>query len=726
MRRKNFALVLAALTLLAAGRGAPRLQEGTQVGEVPLTAIGAEAFEVLQGPFDQTALTFQIPPNWQIQDDSALVLDLQNFFSSFVPAQGEISQEELVAGNLSVALDGATIFRSVLCANRAQPHTHTQSAAAFDPNAPAHQLNIAWDASASCDLNLSSTILLDPESALMLNFAEAAITPSLALLPYPFFASSPLEPADSVIVLPNDPNEAQVAAGLTAAAALGRFAPNQAINLTTENALGADNQTESHLIYVGPVESFTSLQGIVLPHRNDATLRLPAGSRPELGFVEVARSPWNVQRALLVISGGSDAAVLRAATAVGGPLPANSAGDLALVDENALADASPADFESATFAQLGQNDASFSHFGAGLIDIPFYISPERQISDTAFLDLRFAHSQLLDYLRSSLTVSANGEAVGTVRLADQSAQRHSELVLLSPSVLKPGLNHVQIAADVQPLNICAGAVEGNHWLTVFSDSSVNIPDAEVDPEAAAVAHARLTFDNFPLPFLADGMRNTALMLPADDPAAWASAARLLRGLAASYQTWPLQPQIRFGTSTAFAGSTASQTILVGGFNDFLADPEMQAAFSLARSGSATGELRLSSGAVVPYAAEVPLGTLALGELSAPAGPALAVLATGPAELDQAVAVVTAPNFATQNRGVTLIALQNNAAIRDNGALAPEEQPAGQAGETPSETPQPISNGKSFWLLPLLVLMLAAFGLAAWAELAEWLKGRAGK
>jgi hypothetical protein len=282
---------------------------------------------------------------------------------------------------------------------------------------------------------------------------------------------------------------------------------------------------------------------------------------------------------------------------------------------------------------------------------------------------------------------------------------------------------LQISADVQPLNICAGAGEGNHWLTVFSDSSLNLPNAAEDEQIAAPA--RLSFDNFPLPFLAHAMRSTALMIPADDPAAWASAARLLRGLAASYQTWPLQPQIQFGTTTAFAGSDASSVILVGGFNDFLSDPEMQSAFRIQRAGDA-GELAFSSGAFVPYAAEVPLGAAALGTLQSPAAPALALLGSDSASLDLAIRLASAPDFAAQNRGVDLIALQGATAIRDTGALAPEEQAAGDAGETPAEPQQPISNGKSFWLWPLLVLMLAAFALAVWGEAAEWIKGRVGK
>lgn len=716
--KRTFLLVLISLALLAAGPGAPRLQTGTQVSQVALTELGVEPFAALQGPFDEVTLDFSVPPNWQVQEGSALVLDLQNFFSSFVPAQGEIAQEDLVAGHLSVHLDGELIYRSVLSVNGAQQLSLPLPAAALAAQ-PQHTLSLGWDASASCALNLSSTVLIEPSSALALAYAEGLVTADLSQLPYPFFATYALESAGSVIVLPTDASETQVAAGLAAAAALGRWAPEQEINLVTENALSEAQRSGQHLIFVGPLEAFRSLQGVVLPHSQDATLRLPAGSRAGLGFIEAAPSPWNVQRAVLVISGGSDAAVLRAATAAGSPLILNANKDLALIPEDFQPAAQYADFESASLAQLGQSDFTFTRFGRSALTVPFYISPERSIGDTAFMDLRFAHSQLLDYLRSSLTVAVNGQAISTTRLVDQTSARHSEAVLLSPAMLKPGLNELQIRAEVVPLDLCANPAEGDHWLTVYADTNLNLP-APTDEASAPLASGEADLGDFPLPFLQAQMEGTALLLPGDDPAAWASAARLLRGLAATYQAWPLQPQVRFASATTLAGLETEQAILLGGFGDFLSDIELGDGFGIRRNGD-SGEVQLSSGEVLGYAPGVPLGAAALGEL--PNGsPALAVLGTDAASLDAITAALTAPSFATQHDGARLLAQQGATSIQDTGAAqatAPETQTTEQAPAASG----PVSTGKGIWLWPLLLLMLAAFGLVAWEQAAGWVKGR---
>lgn len=713
---RRIALILVTLGLLAAGPAAPALQTGTQVSEIPLTQLGAEPFAALQGPYSSLALTFTTPPNWDPQTGSTLTLDLQSFFSSFVPAQGEVAQQNLVAGHISVRLDGSVLHRSVLSANGEQ-----QISLALEPGLLAaglqHMLSIDWDASASCQFNLSSTVLVQPSSMLSISYAEAAIEPSLAQLPYPFYSADALEHPGTLIVLPADPTQAQIAAGLTVAAALGRFAPQQAIDLAVENALSEAQLAEKHLVYVGQLESFRELQSPTLPHNQDATLRQPAANRAGLGFIEVARSPWNIQRALLVVSGGSEAAVQRAALAVGSPLVLNDRGSLAYVPQDTQPNQQPTDTLASNFSQLGQTDFTFTRFGRSELRVPFYISPDRAVSDAAFLDLRFAHSQLLDYLRSSVTVKVNGQAVSTTRLVDQTAPRHSEVTLLPASILKPGMNELVISADVVPLDLCANPAEGVHWLTVYADSLISVPTSN-DP----LISTQVTLGEFPRPFLHNSMQDTALLLPEDDPAAWANAARLLRGLAASYQAWPLLPSVQVGSSSAaFASAGAENIILLGDFDDFLSDLEMQTLFAVQRAG-ASGELALSDGSRLGYSTSVPLAIASLSRL-APANnaDALALLGNTPDSLQGVVEAITAPGFPASSNGVLLLAQQGNTAIQDTRPAASGQPQATAAAELAPAVSGPISTGKGVWLWPLLALMLAAFGLIIWEQMSGWMR-----
>lgn len=715
MATKRLALLLLAMSLLASVPAAPALQTGVQLREIPLTQLGAEPFAALQGPYSSLALTFTTPPNWDPQTGSTLTLDLQSFFSSFVPAQGEVAQQNLVAGHISVRLDGAVLHRSVLSTNGEQ-----QISLALEPGllaaGPQHILHIDWDASASCQFNLSSTVLVQPSSLLSISYAEAAVEPALAQLPYPFYSADALDHPGTLIVLPPSPTQGQVAAALTAAAALGRFAPQQPIELVVESSLSEDDLADKHLVYVGQVELFRDLQSPTLPHNQDSTLRQPAANRAGLGFIEVARSPWNIQRALLVVSGGSEAAVQRAALAVGSPLVLNDRGNLAYVPQDTQPSLQPTDTLASNFSQLGQTDFTFTRFGRSELRVPFYISPDRAVSDAAFLDLRFAHSQLLDYLRSSVTVRVNGQAISTTRLVDQTAPRHSEVTLLPASILKPGMNELVISAEVVPLDLCANPAEGDHWLTIYADSLISVPSSN-DP----LVRTELSLGEFPLPFLHNNMQDTALLLPGNDPAAWANAARLLRGLAASYQTWPLLPSVQVGSSSAaFAGAQASNVILLGDFDDFLSDLEMQTLFAVQRAGD-SGELALSDGSRLGYSPTVSLAIASLNRLTAEGATSLALLGNTPTSLQGVVEAVTAPGFPRSSPGVLLLAQQGNTAIQDTRPAASGQPLATTVAELTQAPSGPVSTGKGFWLWPLLALLLAAFGLIVWEQLAGWVR-----
>lgn len=722
MTRLKFTLFLFVfgLGLVAAKQGGPRLQEGSLVSEVALTELGVEPFEVLQGPFDEVTLTFQVPANWQVQDFNSLELSLQNFFSSFVPAQGEVNQEALIAGNINVVLDDQLIYRSVLSVSGQQDLSIPLSAAMFNASQPTHELILRWDASASCDLNLSSTILIRPESALVLTHADLGFSADLSQLPYPFFSHHALEDTPTLIVLPAAASETQVAAALSVAASLGRLAPENEINITSEDRLIDDDLANFNLIFVGPLESFTSLDGIALPHADNDRLNLPISNRPELGYIELAASPWNPSLGLLVVSGTTDKALLNAAVQSGsGQLVANSAGNLALVEPDTELGESFVDLPTATFAQLAQDDATFESFGNSQLDIPFYLSPDRAVSENAFLDLRFAHSQLLDYLRSSLTVSINGEPVSGVRLADQSAARHSELILLAPSVLKPGLNHLQISAIVVPLNSCASETESNHWLTVYSDSTLNLPSAE-DQILPSAAHD--TFAHFPAPFLQDQMQNTTLLVPSDTPEYWGRAAELLRGLAATQ--WPLLPDVRFAGAVSANSLQNRSLIFLGGFDDFLSEAPVAAAFSIQSLAPSRGQITLSSGETVAYEPGTELSFLGAGQIEGSSGAALAVFGTSPASLEQAITLLADPAFEQQSRNTQALVIQGATVIRDNGAQA-AVAPAETA--TPTDQPAaPVSTGKGWWLGLVGLLFFAAFLLLVWGELSAFIKSRVGK
>lgn len=696
MNRLVIVAILLALLLSAA---APALQ----TAGIPLTSIGAEPFEALQGPFDQLSLKFQMPGHWRLQEGSTLTLSLQSFFSSFVPAQAEASAEELVAGNVSVLVDGNLVQRDVLSQNGELVLTIPLSPTVFSAPGPDHDLTIAWDASASCDLNLSSTVIINPDSALLLQHIEGTYTPNLEALPFPFFTNNALEQPGTLIVVPDNPSEEQLAAALIAAAGLGRNSADE-IEIVTEPQLAPSERATHHLIFVGPAAGFTSLAAMNLPHESTGR-----STEPSFGFVEIAVSPWNSGLGLLVISGGSDAAMVNAARHAGsGTLLVNNSGSFAAIEGEAQL-LPPQDAQLASFDQLGTADINFEQYGRTEFNIPFYVNPDRSISQQAYIDLRFAHSRLLDYLRSGLTISLNGAPLSSARLSDQTAGRHSEVVLLSPTNLRGGWNELTVAADLLPLDLCASEQESQHWMTIFGDSTMNLPTAE----AAPPANDRATLGDLS-PFFAGGLQKSTLMLPSNRAGAWSAAGNLLRDMAA--HTWPLQPQVSFNQSLPAADEENSSLVFFGWFEDFAALPGVSASFS---ADPAAGAVTLSTGQQIPYPADTSIGMLQTSQL--PDGrPALAVWGNSAGGLQNAAGLLASQEFEQQNSNASLIVLQDQTILRDEGIAVSGEQEL----EAEEELAAPAaSTGKGAYLYLVLALLVFAVGLVIWEQSYPYLRKR---
>lgn len=707
-------LLIATLGMSAA---APAWQGEPQL-VIPLTELGAEAFEVLQGPFDELRLAFQIPPDWQLQEGSELSLGLQTFFSSFIPAQGEITQEDLIAGFISISIDGKLVERQVLSRNGETELVVALPLGLFAAHTPDHELVISWDAGASCDLNLSTTILIDPGSVLLLSYTSTNFTGDLSQLPYPFFGANALEQPGTLIVLPNASSEAQVAAGLVTAAGLGRSS-SEPISILTEDQLNPSQRGSHHLIFVGPVSGFSTLANLDLPHQNSGRL-----SQPDFGFVELIPSPWNAGLGLLVISGESDQALLNSAlNASSGTLLLNSDKNFAIV-EGAPSIAVAVDVRTANFAQLGQGDTTFQQYGRSAISIPFYVSPGRLISSQSNLDLRFAHSKLMDYLRSGLSLTLNGAPLTSVRLSDQTSGRHSEQVLLSPTAIRSGWNQIGISADILPLDLCANQDEGQQWLTIYADSNLNLPVGENTNGVAGSFELDQpsSFGDLAAIF-ADQMQQTTMVFSSGQVNAWSVAAELLRGLAAEQLTWPMIPNVSFVENFSAEAYPEQNFIFLGQVDDFLASPAIYGAFSLDQISEQRGRINLSSGAELPYEPGVPMGMLEINKLNE-AQMALAVWANSPGSLGDAVGLLLNPNLSEQYGHTSLLVLQNDTLIADQGASDTVAEPT-LTGET-TDLPGVFSTGKGAYLYILLVLLLLGLILILWGQIQRFVKNRFGK
>jgi hypothetical protein len=108
----------------------------------------------------------------------------------------------------------------------------------------------------------------------------------------------------------------------------------------------------------------------------------------------------------------------------------------------------------------------------------FDIPESWRLAQGAYLDLRFRHSQLLNYARSFLRVSFNGEPIATIALTDESALNGELRVELPPSAAHPRRHdQVSIQSTTRPNDPCAGL---DTWLVVSSASRLHLDHEEQD------------------------------------------------------------------------------------------------------------------------------------------------------------------------------------------------------------------------------------------------------
>ena len=259
------------------------------------------------------------------------------------------------------------------------------------------------------------------------------------------------------------------------------------------------------------------------------------------GVVQEFVSPWDQTRAILVITGLSDASVYRASRA----MSSNSRfpgvkGSFALVrDVHSLPDIPPESQPTdLVFADLGYEDKVLKGWyeqTSYQFDVPF----GWRLTEDAYLDLRFSHSQLLDYSGSFLSVLFNGEPIATVALGDETSLNGGVKIGLPPSQVRRGrINEIVIQAKMHPAYVC---VPAHMWLLVSSESLLRLDHTEENIHS-------LDLKFYPHPFVhRSDLADVLFALPPDpQPEECEDALQLAAALGSAAGGSDLAPSVALG------------------------------------------------------------------------------------------------------------------------------------------------------------------------------------
>ncbi len=211
---------------------------------------------VLRGPLTQARYYFTLPTDWQILAGNYLSLNVE-----WTVGQGE----NFAPAVFEVRLNGESLYTRQLTSTAAiQPQIVIPAASLT--TAYANTLQFELQVNAECERARLTMATVKASSLISLNYIEKSPAINLARYPEPLYQPSSFEPRPVRIVLPDQPDTAEIQAAAMIAGRLGRLMGSAlTISTTLASALSSEALPADHLLVIGTPNQMPWLRDIRLP-----------------------------------------------------------------------------------------------------------------------------------------------------------------------------------------------------------------------------------------------------------------------------------------------------------------------------------------------------------------------------------------------------------------------------------------------------------------------------
>ena len=676
----------------------------------------------LYGPFDARYLTVRVPANWEVQPGAELRLNIDTFIGG--NAARTVSETLGLGGLLTVRFNNVAIGQITLDQPGVSSYILSIPAEALAAASPAgrHSLAFILDAGLHCQSDYQTNVIVRNASLLYLPHEIVALPTDLAQLPAPLYQDLPTDES-ALIVVPDQPSQSELQAALITAAALAQQSFGR-LNLTIipEDQL-RPLRDEQHLVFVGRADQLASLNSLELAADVRGDTFQGSQIQADDGVLQLTISPWNEQRSVLVVSGNSDTGVLKASQALSsGPIMPAGDESLAVVAQvqpvtnsaslsatAILSQSLPLEFR---FADLGYATRTAFGIGAHFIDYEFEVPSGTELADNGVLELNFAHSSLLNYDVSGMLVRLNEQPLGSIRFSDDTTQLGQVQLRIPKGALQPGLNLLQLSADLVPNTPCIDPNLAGVWVSVGNDSRLTLPlmprRTTSEPQLSLIDYADTLLRERTLNAL-------TVIVPADDPAAWNAAAQFLAPLANQVATEPFSFEVLFDDQIN-ADAPISETlqqhdlVLVGKPADLQALSAFEATLPFTFTPGTNQPNLGNSRVIYRLPADLSRGYLQLTR--SPLNPdkvLMTVLGSSDEGLEWATQALAEESLRTQLDGTVaiinndLISIEDTNLLRDTTTLA---QTAVPANAQPVIYREPEAIERPQWIIPAIAVIIA--------------------
>ena len=443
--------------------------------DLSFTALGFTETRLI-GPFDSTSLQVSFPEEWMFDQTGSLHLEfvLSIYGVDFVEG---INQS---GGVLSILVNDTSlasiplnkIGENVLDISLSQDVLVSQRTdGRFD-------LSFDLFSQESCTRDIEVDVVIKESSYLKLPHTSVTPLVDLTLFPRPFFQPDSLYERKVILVVPDNASDAELQAAMDVSSGLGNLTNgNLIVDLVVNSSLTSELIKSEHMVLIGKSGSIPMMEELNTPIKLVNNQFDFSGAGAEDGLVQEIVSPWNSTKAILIVSGNTDAGVIKSGQAVkSGEILTAGRNDVSFVqDYRPQNQAFPLALDQ-SFRTLGYSDRTVSYAGTSSVFIDFYIPPQNLVGTDAYLNLHFNHSSILAYDTSGMTVLLNGRAVNSIQFQENNTQPTEVQIKLPPSAFLPGPNQLLIQVRLVPIDKCSQiGFLNSTWATIFSDSTLHLP-----------------------------------------------------------------------------------------------------------------------------------------------------------------------------------------------------------------------------------------------------------
>ncbi len=542
--KKIFNLVLLASLILPlflsakSVSAAPRMDEGI----ITFADLGLEGDDMLlNGPYDSGAMRFDLPPTWQLKPGGVFELEITSYFvaegnsvqldeSSMIGATLEVYFNDKLQQSIPLMAGQRVIYRVPISDDALIPTT----------NAGWHKLSFFLSAAVDCDQDFhDTTVVVHGSSKAILQYDQIPLSMDLRKLPWPFFQERRNLNDPVTVVIPDSPSAEELQSALVVMGSFARMTNGKLpLNMIAVGQLTDDIKAQSHLLMVGKASSLPVLNELSLPVPLDETGFDSQEGTDEDGVIQAIPSPWNEERAILIVSGATDHPVIMSSQALSTMnLQTGTTPDYSIIAEvNPVtslgimaADLTQFNSPDVKFSDLGFEFVTITGLGANWQGYEFVIPPGQFPSESPYLELNYSVSNLVDPLGSEGVVYMNDVRIGNISLASEASNIISTKVNIPASTLRPGVNKLDFVINLMPKDECSTLAFSELWFTLYSDSLLHMPLTPVSD----ISFALQDLSAYPYSISNDpSLGTTTIVVSQQDSSSWLMAGKIAYDLAA--------------------------------------------------------------------------------------------------------------------------------------------------------------------------------------------------